>query len=100
MKLHAKIHSIEHLENRSKVSFAIAGNHSDYVELFNKIVQIERVNNAQSTIYNNKSSLIFDEKGNVTGLSDGKSSGTITFHSHSCLPKQASESLIKLLTEL
>lgn len=86
-----KVFNVEHLDNRSKVTFNIGGNHIDYVELFNKIVAIEKKYNAQSTIYCNKNSLVFDKNANVIG------GGTVTFHSHSCNPKEAANELVKLL---
>jgi len=97
MKAFANIHKIENFENRSNVTFNIGGSHNDYVELFNKIVAIERKYNAQSNIYSNRSSLIFDDK-EVIGLTDGNSGGTITFHSHSCDHKAAAAELETLLT--
>jgi hypothetical protein len=97
MKVFASIHNVDHLDNRSKVTFNIGGNHNDYVELFNKVVAIERKHNAQSTIYSNKSSLVFDKNANLIGLTDGNSGGTVTFHSHSCSAKEAAIELIELL---
>lgn len=100
MKVFANIHNVEHLDNRSKVTFNIGGNHNDYVELFNKVVAIERKHNAQSTFYSNKSSLVFDKNANVIGLTDGNSGGTVTFHGHSCTPKEASHELVELLKSI
>ena len=97
MKVFANIHNVDHLENRSKVTFNIGGNHNDYAELFNKVVAIERKHNAQSTIYGNKSSLVFDKSANLIALTDGNSGGTVTFHSHSCSAKEAAIELIELL---
>lgn len=96
-KLKTNIHNVEHFENRTKVSFDFSGNHSDYVTLANQITEIERKHTAQSTLYSNSSSLVIDNKVNVIGLTDGKSGGTITFHSHSCDPKEAASELISLL---
>lgn len=97
MKLTANIHNVEYFENRTKVSFDFSGNHNDYVTLANQITEIERKHTAQSTLYRNRSSLVFDNKGNVIGLTDGKSGGTVTFHSHSCDTEKSSNELISLL---
>lgn len=100
MKLFANIHKVENHENRTNVTFNIGGNHNEYVELFNKVVAIERKHNAQSNLYSNKSSLVFDKKGNVIGLTDGNTGGTVTFHSHSCNHIDAANELGELLNSV
>lgn len=97
MKLIANIHSIEEFFNRIKISFDFSGEYNDYVNLYNKIIAIKEKYNCQSTLYTNKSGLIFDNKGNVVGLTNGKTSGNIVFHSHSCNMKEGSNELISLL---
>lgn len=97
MKVFATINAIEHFDNRSNINFNIGGNHTDYVTLHNKVTSIASKYNAQTNIYSNKSSLVFDNKANVIGLTDGNSGGTITFHSHSCSPKDAVLELENLL---
>ena len=97
MKVFTSIKNVEHFDNRSKVTFNVSGNHNDYVSILNQISIIERKHNAQSMIYKNRNSLIFDKNGKVKGLKNGDSGGTITFHSHSCNPKKATKELVELL---
>lgn len=100
MKAFATIHYIEHFDNRSNVSFNLEADHKEYVNIMNRITNIERKYNAQSNIYQNRKSLIFDKHVNVVGTTYGNCGGTITFHNHSCDPKKAAKELIELLESI
>lgn len=100
MKTSATIHKIENLGNRTNVTFNVSGEHNELATLLNKITAIERKYNAQSNIYSNKSSLVFDKKGDLIGTAIGNSGGTITFHSHSCNHEEAAKELENLLNSV
>ena len=97
MKVQTKVHNVVHLDNRSTVTFNVEGHHNELLTLMNKIFRLSREHNAQETIYCNQDSLKYDKKGDVIGLCVGNEGGSITFHAHSCNPKQAAYQLLKLL---
>ena len=88
------INSVEHFENRSKVCIQVQGEHNEYVTAINAIHAIAKKYNVQDMLFENRSSLIYNKLGNAIGFTHGNTGGTITFHSHSCNPKEAAQELI------
>jgi hypothetical protein len=84
MKTRISINKVEHLKNRSTVGLNIVGTGNEFSNLFNKVNSICKKHNAQDGLYD-KSTDINREIG-----------GSITFHNHSCNPKEAVEELINL----
>lgn len=86
--------------NRINVTFNIIGKGEQHIDNINKVQKIASNHNAQVNLFNNKSSLKFDTKGNVIGEQMGNIGGTITFHKEDCDHKAAAEELISFLKSL
>jgi hypothetical protein len=90
------INSVTHYENRSNICVQIMGEHNEYVACLNAIHKIAKKHNAQENIYENTPPQKTDRLGNIIALAKGNAGGTITFHSHSCSPKEAAQEIIDL----
>ena len=97
MKVQTKVHNVAHLSNRSTVTFTVQGHHNELTKLLNKIDRLRKAHNAQVTIFCNEDSLKYNKRGDVVEVGVGNEGGSITFHSHSCNPKEAASELVKLL---
>lgn len=84
MKATITINKVEHLDNHSTVGINIVGIGNDYTKLFNKVDAICKKHNAQDGMYEKSTN------------DNRESGGAITFHSHSCNPKEAVEELTNL----
>lgn len=96
----AQINNIEHFQNRSKISLNIVGQHNKLVEAKNKIDLYAAQHKAQTMLFDNINSMVFDNKSDIKGLKNGDIGGTIVFHSHLCNPIEALNGLIEIINSI